>query len=204
MIRMTRIEFFAGPAMLPHLPALARLRIAVFRDWPYLYDGSLDNERSYLASFAQSRNAGLAVAFDGDAAVGCSSCLPLAEEDDNVRAPFAQRGWDLGRFFYFGESVLLPAYRGQGIGVGFFRAREAHARAVSDADFATFCAVRRPPDHKLKPPGAVPLDAFWRKRGFTPYPDLVCTMHWKQVDGPGKAENTLSFWLKSLTGAPLP
>jgi hypothetical protein len=25
------------------------LRIAVFRDWPYLYDGSLEYEREYLA-----------------------------------------------------------------------------------------------------------------------------------------------------------
>ena len=201
---MVRVEFFAGPAMLPHLPALARLRIAVFRDWPYLYDGSLENEQTYLAAFAACPGAGLAVAFDGGEAVGCSSCLPLADEDDNVRAPFEARGWDVGRFFYFGESVLLPAYRGQGVGVAFFTEREKHARATSDCDFATFCAVQRPADHPLRPPGAVPLDDFWRKRGFVAYPGLACTMAWKQVDGPGKVSNTLAFWMKSLTGAPLP
>jgi GNAT superfamily N-acetyltransferase len=190
--------------MLPYLPALSRLRIAVFRDWPYLYDGTLNVERTYMSAFARSPNSGLAVAFDGEQAVGCSSCLPLAEEDENVVAPFKARGLDPARFFYFGESVLLPAYRGQGIGVAFFQGREAHARAVSDCDFAAFCAVQRPADHPRRPPGAVPLDAFWRKRGFFPYPDLACTMRWKQVDGPDKVQNTLSFWLKSLTGAPLP
>jgi len=201
---MVRVEFFAGAAMRPHLPALSRLRIAVFRDFPYLYDGSLEWEQSYLASFATCPGAGLAVAFDGDDAVGCSSCLPLEDEDDNVVAPFRARGWDISRFCYFGESVLLPAYRGQGIGVAFFRAREAHARATSNADFATFCAVQRPDNHPLRPAGAVPLDAFWRKRGFVPYPDLTCTMRWKQVDSADKVENRLSFWLKSLRGAPLP
>ncbi len=31
------------------LPALARLRMIVFRDWPYLYDGTLEYEETYLA-----------------------------------------------------------------------------------------------------------------------------------------------------------
>ena len=81
-----RLETFSGPAMARMLPALSRLRIAVFRDWPYLYDGDLANEQTYLADFAAAPSAGLVVAFDGDAAVGCSSCLRLAEEDDAVIA----------------------------------------------------------------------------------------------------------------------
>ena len=199
-----RVEFFTGEAMRAHLPALARLRIAVFRDWPYLYDGTLENESSYLAEFAACPRAGLAVAFDGDEAVGCSSCLPLADEVGAVIAPFAAQGWDPADFFYLGESVLMPAYRGQGIGVEFFRLREAHAKASSNARYAAFCAVQRPADHPLRPPGAVPLDAFWRKRGYTPYPHLVCEMAWTQVDGPEQARNRLAFWLKSLHGAALP
>jgi GNAT superfamily N-acetyltransferase len=201
---MARVELFAGSAMLRHLPALARLRIAVFRDFPYLYDGSAENEQSYLASFAACPRAGLAVAFDGDEPVGCSSCLPLADEDEHIRAPFAARGWDVSRFFYFGESVLLAAYRGQGVGVKFFAAREAHARTDENCDFATFCAVQRPEHHPLRPAGAVPLDAFWRNRGFSPYPDLTCIMKWKQVDAAERVENRLAFWLKSLRGAKLP
>lgn len=199
-----RVEFFTGEAMRAELPALARLRIAVFREWPYLYDGSLENEASYLASFAGCASGGLAVAFDGAAAVGCSSCLKLSDEDDNVTAPFLARGWNLADFFYFGESVLLPAYRGRGIGVEFFRLREAHALASPETRFATFCAVQRLAGHPLRPPGAVPLDDFWRRRGFVAYPDLACEMSWKQIDGPDKVRNRLAFWLKSLRGAPLP
>jgi hypothetical protein len=98
----------------------------------------------------------------------------------------------------------LRAYRGQGVGVAFFREREAHARRATNRDFACFCAVIRPADHELRPPDATPLDAFWRKRGFTPYSDMVCTMRWKQVDGAAEVTNELAFWLKSLSGAPLP
>ena len=33
---------------------LARLRIEVFRDFPYLYEGDLDYERQYLSTFMMS------------------------------------------------------------------------------------------------------------------------------------------------------
>ena len=47
-----RIESLTGPAIRPYLDAVARLRIAVFRDFPYLYDGSLDYETDYLAAYS--------------------------------------------------------------------------------------------------------------------------------------------------------
>lgn len=199
-----RIAVFTGGDIAPHLPALAALRQNVFRDWPYLYDGTEANEREYLAEFAASADAGLVVAFDGNLPVGCSTCLPLTHGDPAVAAPFVERGIDPARVFYFGESVLLAEYRGSGMGVAFFSEREAHAKRVSACDYAAFCAVQRPADHPLLPLQAVPLDAFWRRRGFTQYPDLVCRLRWKQVDGPEEVENKLTFWLKSLTGAQLP
>ena len=89
-------------------------------------------------------------------------------------------------------------------GVRFFEEREAHARRVSDCDIAAFCAVQRAADHPARPADAVPLDAFWRNRGFTPYPALTCEMSWKEVDAAEATPHRLAFWLKSLTGGPLP
>lgn len=193
-----------GADLLPHVPALARLRITVFRDWPYLYAGDQDYEERYLATYAESPRAAVVLALDGDTVVGASTCLPLADETDNVQAPFREAGIAVGRVFYFGESILLPRYRGAGVGVRFFAEREAHARAVSDCDFAVFCAVQRPAEHPMKPGGAVPLDAFWRKRGFSPKPRLSCIMHWKEVGAVEETPHRLAFWMKSLTGVPLP
>ena len=183
---------------------LGRLRAAVFRDWPYLYDATPDYEAGYLRTYAASPRAAVFVALDGDEPVGMSTCLPLEDETANVTAPFRDKGWDLARFFYFGESVLLPQYRGHGIGVRFFELREEHARAVSACDFAAFCAVQRPASHPARLPDAVSLDAFWRKRGYQFRPDLACTMRWRDLGGPDQVEHRMAFWLRSLTGAPLP
>jgi GNAT superfamily N-acetyltransferase len=193
-----RLATVTGEALRPHLADVARLRIAVFREWPYLYDGDAGYEERYLARYAAAAGAAVVLAFDDARVVGASTCLPLVEEGDTVKAPFVAAGWDLARVFYFGESVLLPEYRGRGAGVGFFSEREAHARRFPGIDTAAFCAVARDPADPRKPPGYAPLDAFWRKRGYTPAPDLACTMRWKEIGADAETPHRLAFWLKRL------
>ena len=199
-----RIETCTGAALVPLVHALARLRVEVFRAWPYLYDGDAAYEAEYMRVYLDSPRAAIIVAWDGDAPVGASTCLPLADETEAVRAPFVAHGIDPSRVFYFGESVLLPAYRGTGAGVAFFARREAHARSWGTFDYAAFCGVRRDPDDPRRPAGAVPLDAFWRRRGFTPVPHITCTMHWREIGDTDETPHTLGFWMKSLSGAALP
>lgn len=199
-----RLQTLTGEAIRAASPSLARLRTIVFRDWPYLYDGDEEYERGYFATYAESARAAVVVARAGDEVVGASTCLPLTDETAAVQAPFQARGWDPARFFYFGESVLLSAYRGHGIGVSFFERREAHARGASACDYACFCSVVRPRDHPARPPDALPLDAFWRKRGYRPYPDLTCRMRWKDVGNSKESEHDLTFWMKPLRSVPLP
>lgn len=199
-----RVETCTGHAIVPLLPALQRLRVTVFRAWPYLYDGDVEQESAHLRAFVDSPLAAIVVAFGGGAPVGASTCLPLGDEAASVRAPFEAAGIDPELVFYFGESVLLPEWRGDGIGVAFFERREAHARRVSACGYTAFCAVDRPAGHPMRPPGAAGLDGFWRNRGYTPYPGLACTMRWKDVGQDAPSEHVLRFWLKSLRGAPLP
>ena len=47
------IGLFRGPEITPWLDDVARLRLAVFRDWPYLYEGDADYERDYLGAYAR-------------------------------------------------------------------------------------------------------------------------------------------------------
>jgi GNAT superfamily N-acetyltransferase len=189
----------SGMELRPYIPAIARLRITVFRDWPYLYDGNVRHEETYLQTYVESARAGVVLALDGETVVGASTCLPMADETANIQAPFRANGWDIDRIFYFGESILLAPYRGTGIGVRFFAEREAHVRGVSTCDITTFCAVQRPADHPARPAGAVPLDAFWGKRGYTPHLELSCDMRWKDVGDAEETPHRLAFWLKSLS-----
>lgn len=193
-----RIEALTGSRLQAHLPDVARLRIEVFREFPYLYDGNLDYEARYIASFAASPDALVVAAFDGGEVVGASTAAPLATQMDDVTAPFRARGEDLSRIFYFGESVLKSAYRGHGIGVRFFEGREAHARRLGAAT-ATFCAVVRPGDHPARPKDYEPLDAFWRRRGFDVAHGLTGELAWREIGADDEASHVMQFWTKRLS-----
>lgn len=192
-----RIERLTGARLQAHLADVARLRIEVFRAFPYLYDGDMDYEARYVASFAASPNALIVAAFDGASVVGASTAAPMATQMDEVTAPFRARGEDLSRYFYFGESVLRESYRGRGIGVRFFEEREAHARACG-AEVAVFCAVIRAPDHPARPKDYVALDEFWRHRGYAPAPGLLCHIGWREIGERQESPKAMQFWTKRL------
>ena len=193
-----RVAPLTGKSMAGALDALARLRIAVFRDWPYLYDGTLKYEQTYLAKLAAARGAVIVAAYDGEIIVGCATGAPMAEMEAEIAAPFNARGDDVDRIFYCGESVLLPAYRGRGLGHAFFDHREAQARALGGFTHAAFCAVVRPEDHPLRPKDYVPLDAFWQKRGYAKADGLVTRFAWKDIDRSGETEKPMQFWMRAL------
>lgn len=175
---------------------LAALRIAVFAAYPYLYDGDAAYEAEYLAEYAAAEDAVLVAAFDGARIVGAATAAPMIHQKAEFRAPFAQAGLDVERLFYFGESVLLPGYRGQGIGHAFFDHREAQAKACG-ANAACFAAVIRPHDHPARPQGYVPHDAFWTKRGYATVPGLVTELAWKEHGEADESLKPMQYWLRA-------
>ena len=191
------LETLPGAALRPHLDAVAALRIAVFRDWPYLYEGDVGYEREYLDAYARSSRSVVVLARDGDRVVGASTGIPLAEDSAEFQAPFLQRGIDVAGVFYCGESVLLPAYRGRGIGHAFFDAREAHARTLGEFGWTAFAAVDRDDADPRRPPGHRGNEAFWAKRGYVRQPGMTMHLHWNEV-GIGDVTHPLTFWLRAL------
>ena len=190
-----------GRDIAPHVADLARLRIRVFREWPYLYDGDMDYEKQYLETYSRSPASLFVLVMDDDQVVGASTGVPLADETEDSKRPFLSAGQDPERIFYFGESVLLPAYRGRGLGVRFFVEREGYARALGRFTHTAFCAVERPLDHPRRPADHVPLDAFWGRRGYVKQPELRTTYHWKDLDETEQSPKPMVYWLKRLEAA---
>src|SRR4051794_23140665 len=89
-----RLETLAGDTLRAALPGLARLRGAVFAEWPYLYAGEPEAEARYLAAYAADPQAAVVVAFDGATPVGMATCQPMATSHGFVTAAFTARGLD--------------------------------------------------------------------------------------------------------------
>lgn len=191
------IHALTGDDILAAIDDLARLRIAVFAEWPYLYDGDLEYERDYLAAFSAAPDAVLVAASVEGRIVGLATASPLAAQEEALRMPVERAGHDVSQLFYFGESVLLPQWRGQGIGHAFFDYRETQARRAG-ARGAAFAAVMRPADHPDRPQDYRTLDAFWRKRGYAPWPGLTCALTWKDHRDAGETAKPLQYWMRNL------
>jgi predicted amidohydrolase/GNAT superfamily N-acetyltransferase len=184
-----------GRQIHPYLEELARLRIKIFSEFPYLYDGNLAYEMKYLQAYVNSPRSLVFLVRDGDRAVGATTALPLADADPEFQAPFIRHGVPLETVYYFGESVLLREYRGRGYSHRFFDVREAHARQFG-FPITTFCAVVRAADHPACPRNYVPHDASWMKRGYRPAEGYTCTYRWKDIGEPVQTDKLMQFWIK--------
>jgi GNAT superfamily N-acetyltransferase len=189
---MIDVRVLTGAALDSALEDVARLRITVFREWPYLYDGDLDYEREYLNAYSNNPAAVLVGAFDGTELIGAATGTPMLDHADEFASAFQDLNWNLSQVFYCAESVLLNTYRGSGIGHRFFDLREEHARALGSSKVA-FCAVQRPVDHPLRPTDYRPLDAFWEKRGYSSFQTPLRISAGKISMWPMKPQNHFSF-----------
>lgn len=194
---MIAITTLHGAEAVPFVGDLANLRIQVFREYPYLYHGSFDYEQGYLAKYFSTPNSVLVVARDERIGniVGASTAMPLSEAEGEFRAPLDCAGYDPSTIHYFGESVLLPEYRGQGIGHRFFDAREKVAR-MAGFMITSFCSVVRPDDHPMRPKNYRPHDAFWAKRGYQHHSHLRVLLDWREPEGESEVRHQLSYWIR--------
>lgn len=191
------VQSFTGNRAHAYKTALARLRIEVFREYPYLYDGSVEYEEKYLDTFLQAKDSIIVVAFADDKVVGVSTGIPLENEPPAIQQPWIDGGYAPDQIFYFSESVLDKTYRGQGIGVKFFTEREKWAKKLG-YPLAVFCGVIRASDHPDKPTDYVSLEPFWKKRGFQKKEGYTCKMSWKEISEVEESEKELQFWYKYI------
>ena len=191
------IQFLKGQSIRPYIPHLGRLRMTVFKEYPYLYEGELGTETDYLRTYIDCSESVLIIVKDNDRVVGASTALPLEYETIECQTPFLNANIPINEVFCFGESVLLPEYRGQGLYREFFKQRETAARNYG-SKIVAFCAVEREKNDDRQPENYQPLDEIWHYFNYTKHPVLKTKIEWKQIGHKESSLNTMSFWIKTL------
>lgn len=192
-----QVESLHGTAVRARVSELGQLRIEIFRDWPYLYEGTLDYERHYFETYARCADSLVVIARVDGEAIAATTALPLVAAAPEMQAPFLAAGWALDETLYFGESVVQKTWRGVGLGVAFFELREAHARSLG-LRHCVFCAVDRPADHPARPADHVGNEAFWARRGYLRQPQLHCSFDWRDIGAAEATPHVMTFWSKTL------
>ena len=198
--RMTvRVEPLAGEALARGLPALARLRIAVFRDWPYLYDGTLDHEQTYLAKLAAAPGAVIVAACDGDEIVGCATAAPLAEVEGEFAAPFWRaKGYDIATHLLLRGVRAAAGLSRPGPRPRLLRpARGARPRARRlrrTRRSAPWCARTTIRCGRPTTCRSSVLEQARLRQGSTAW---SARFAWKDIDQPAETAKPMQFWMKA-------
>ncbi len=180
------------------IPEIARLRIEVFKEYPFLYIGDLAYEERYLAKFLTMQDGIAVAAFDGDLLVGISTGYPFRYESKNLTEVLSNSGRNPNEYFCFGESVLRKTYRGLGIGKKFFDEREAHVRSLKEYPYICFYTSARPLDDPKKPADYRPLGPFWESRGFVYQPELIGSVSYQEIGEKEETPKKMVFWIKKI------
>lgn len=177
---------------------LAQLRLNVFFEYPYLYEGTQKYEKKYLETYFKAKYSFILLVKSQGQIVGATTAIWTDEEEESFKRPFEDYGINPKDVFYFGESVLDKNFRGLGIGKIFFEERERFAKSLGFIKTLSFCAVERPKEHPLKPQDYRPLDTFWNSQGFQKAPGLTTSYEWQDRDEKKPTAKTMQFWIKHI------
>lgn len=192
---MVAFQTIYGLDVIPYLDDIARLRITIFREFPYLYEGSLAYEKEYLAKFSRSKESVTILAKDQEEVIGVFTGLPLHLEDETITRSIPQE--KLLDSFYFSELLLLKAYRKQGIGKNLLQQMETIIKQKSVYQRIVFASILREENHPLKPLEYYSMDNAWKKYGYSKTTD-TCQILWKEINQSEETPKTLAIWEKVL------
>lgn len=186
-----------GKEILPWIPSIAQLRITVFREYPYLYEGTLESEEEFLQIYAQSERSLLVLAKEEERVIGAVTGVPLDESYPEIKDLFAKNIIPASDVFYLGEILLYREYRKKLIGQRMYKAFEKAVpkkyRKIALAE------VARSPFDPRKPFDYISLEKFWTLKGYMKYPELLCFFSWKDIGASEATEKPMIFWIKELS-----
>ena len=190
-------QLLTGSTIADAVDDLATLRLEIFPEYPYLYQGKREDELTYLSSYAEAPDACVILACDGLTVIGAATGMPLIHEDAQIRDAFAGATFPLTEVYYVGELLFRPDYRNSGLGKKLLDRFEIHIRTLGRYRTLTCATVERPDDHPLRPRDYTPITRFLARTGFARLPGVTTHFVWRETDGV-KRDHPMQFWSKEL------
>lgn len=190
-------QLLSGTAIADALDDLATLRLAIFPEYPYLYQGRREDELMYLATYAEAPDACAILAYDGLTVIGAVTGMPLVHEDAQMLDAFTGTTFPLDEVYYIGELLFRPAYRNCGLGQKLLGRMENHIRSLGSYSKITCATVERPDDHQLLQPDYIPISRFLARTGFAKLSGVSTHFMWRETDGDIQ-NHPMQFWGKNL------
>lgn len=194
------IKVAKGSHINTHFDQLAQLRIDIFHEYPYLYEGDLDYEKKYLQIYSSCDKAIMLYFENNNAIQGACTCIPMHEETQEFIDPIIKHtDINIDQAFYIGEILVRKEFRGIKLGKKLME----HAIVYIKTHFPQYhniilCTVEREDRQDKKPVNYLKPDYFWRKYGFEKIPSLSMELEWRDIGDKEETSKKMSYWIKKL------
>lgn len=192
------LETLQGQQIKPFVEQITNLSLEVYREAPYLYEGSLEEYGPFIGYYSESAQGIASLVFVHDTLVGVAIGMPMVEMREKYLQPYAMKrpGENLSEVFYLGEFLLLKEYRGKGWGKEMFSSFEAKAQ---EQNFKKICLCSITESHlNCDYQDNSSTDRFWEKLGFTKCEDITFSVAWKNVGTEENHPHQMVYWFKAL------
>lgn len=176
---------------------LADLRLTIFREFPYLYDGRREDELDYLARYARTPDALVVTVSEAGKVVGAATGIPLAAEGAALVEPVAGSSYPVAQLYYVGELLFYQEYRNRGLGLRLLAEVERQVRSMGGYRYLACATIVRPENQPARPAGYLPIERFLARTGFKRLDDLQTSFTWRELDG-ASCEHPMKYWIKEL------
>jgi hypothetical protein len=140
------IDVLKGPEVIPYLQKVAQLRIEFYRNYPYLYEGNLTDEETYLSMYAKSKDSLLVIAKNGDDVVGAVTGIPMLETKKENKWLYTQKQTPDEHIFYLGELVLSQDYQNSTLQEMLYLQLENAVKGLEKYSILAVCEIERSPE----------------------------------------------------------
>lgn len=185
----------------PLWPQIVKLMDAVYMEYPNLYDGAGDGYDYNLDVFRKARDTHFCLIFDGPKIVGFIGSMCMEDAVTSYMKHLTAKNIPLQSKYYIGETVILPEYRGKGLGKKLHEAAETHARHLDYSEF-WLCTLDESRVTTPAPAKYSSGEKFWRNRGFTRHPELIFNTRYKAVGESAETAHGMIFYSKRLMPVP--
>lgn len=183
--------------MAQHLQHVSEMRMRLFRDFPYLYDAKLDDEREYMHTYSQAGSAALVVTRAEGQLIGLCTTIAISEEIDEFKTKFEALGYAPTKVLYLGEMLLEPAWQGRGLGGQMLERIEAEA-AAKGYQWVTAAMVQREENDPRQPDNYRTPRTLLERCGYHAEPRLDSQLTWLEIGQSAPTEHLMRFWVKEI------
>lgn len=191
------VELLIGVDIEPYVEQMIEFRLKYFQVFPYLCEGTRDEEMASVRRYIDSPTGHVLVLKDENQNFG-GFLTGISISESCYSAEFGAVLTCPEKAFYIGEMIFAEAFRGRD---GIQKCLE-YFHLIKEMGYASVCCitVQRGEDHPLKPAKYRDVSVLCKLLGFKEIEQTIM-IPWPVIHGDGNAllmDNVMTIWVRDL------